>query len=634
MATAAVVPDSVANASVVVYDTDPLTVDVLGKFLEDAGAVAPVLCSDADAMVRALRQRPHLLLARWPSADRPDARVTDAMHNAASDHQTALIVLIEGTDPEHRDTAVAGGAREFLPLPADPSELLVRCNAVLAARAYELRVQRIDPVTGLASMGGLLAWTDTQLRRLEPGSGRDWRNGDPAVEQAHPGAVVSLDPARTPPYLGTRQVHERDAGHDTQHDASTAGQPGRKRASGEHVFALSLLLEQMHQVSDGVGPDAEGAALAEAVRRIKSVADSVPAQHLLARSGASAFTLVLSGSLSVEAALDLSEALRDNLARPMVLHHTRVAISASVGLAASHEDGQSAEELIYAAGALAIEATRRGGNRVQSSAPANADLQIRQRTLGADVERAIYHGQLRVMHQPRMRLADRTACGFDTMIEWQHPTLGIQSTLEVVAAAERGGHIRTLGEWLLREVCTVAAALQSITPSAPTLYVRVAERHLQRPEFVSSIRAGVSAAHIGRGALGIAVPDTAVATWGEKLTALQSLGLRLTVDLTVSGGLPLHALRGLQPDNFRVDSRLCRDLSADSQDRRLMAGLAAFAENTGSRLIALGVTEPEQVEFFKNCGFDAYQGKPGARALTTELLMTAARGPKAPSITP
>ena len=108
--------------------------------------------------------------------------------------------------------------------------------------------------------------------------------------------------------------------------------------------------------------------------------------------------------------------------------------------------------------------------------------------LGRDLDAALARGELRVVYQPIVALADGRVLGAEALLRWTHPTRGEVLPSAFVAAAERSGAIVAIGRFVLWTACRDAAAWRHATGDAPFVTVNVSHRQLLDPAFPDDVR--------------------------------------------------------------------------------------------------------------------------------------------------
>lgn len=131
-----------ANSKIMVVDDEPTNIKVVKRLLELEGYARFVTTTDATAAVSLLRdEQPDLLLLDLMM---PHVSGLDILRQVQDDEQLSFIPIIILTAVNDRETklqALELGATDFLGKPLDPSELTARVRNVLAAKAYQNRLQ-------------------------------------------------------------------------------------------------------------------------------------------------------------------------------------------------------------------------------------------------------------------------------------------------------------------------------------------------------------------------------------------------------------------------------------------------------------------------------------------------------------
>jgi len=70
-----------------------------------------------------------------------------------------------------------------------------------------------------------------------------------------------------------------------------------------------------------------------------------------------------------------------------------------------------------------------------------------------DLGRAIERDELRLVYQPIYSLTSLQAVSVETLIRWNHPTMGTILSSEFLPIAKETGLIEHIGGWTLQESC-------------------------------------------------------------------------------------------------------------------------------------------------------------------------------------
>jgi diguanylate cyclase (GGDEF)-like protein len=129
--------------------------------------------------------------------------------------------------------------------------------------------------------------------------------------------------------------------------------------TGHIVGVLMVDLDRFKEINDTLGHRVGDLVLRETAKRLRR---SVRATDTVARLGGDEFLVVLSNLKQASEAEVVAAKIVDEMRLPFSLNETQVAISASVGVGSSAEEGQDPERLLHLVDAAMYRAKRAGRN--------------------------------------------------------------------------------------------------------------------------------------------------------------------------------------------------------------------------------------------------------------------------------
>jgi EAL domain-containing protein (putative c-di-GMP-specific phosphodiesterase class I) len=253
--------------------------------------------------------------------------------------------------------------------------------------------------------------------------------------------------------------------------------------------------------------------------------------------------------------------------------------------------------------------------------------------LESGLRHALDDGELRLVYQPLVTLADGRVTGVEALLRWDHPVFGIVAPLRFIPLAERNGLIIPIGAWVLQEACHQLAAWGD---DALTMSVNVSARQLGSTELVGVVSAILEESAIAPRRLCLEITETAMmadpGAIGETLAALKELGVRLAVDDFGVGHASLRQLRALLPvDTLKIDKSFVDGITKDADDAAIVEGVVRLAHALGLQAVAEGVETAEQAAMLRSWSCQTGQGYHFARPVAPgEIARMLAAGPAVP----
>jgi diguanylate cyclase (GGDEF)-like protein len=382
----------------------------------------------------------------------------------------------------------------------------------------------------------------------------------------------------------------------------------RARSLGRPLTILFIDLDRFRLVNDVFGHDAGNQALLEAAARIgRCVRDADMVSHL----GGDEFAVFLDGVESSALASAAADRIGVEFGRPFAIAGREVYLCASIGVALSPRDGDTAEELLQRADLAMSQAKNAGGDHHRFYSP-GAEARVSHRLdLEARLRRALKAGELELHYQPQASLADGTINSVEALLRWNSPELGWVSPAEFIPLAEDTGLIHPIGAWVLQTATEQAKAWQDKGLRPIRMCVNVSARQLndRLAEIASRAlaRAGLSPSSVE-----LEITESVKVTKDKgteaALEALRALGIGLAIDDFGMGYATFDYLKRFPVRTLKLDGSFVRGVCDNTDDAAIVAASVALARNLGLRTVAEGVETAEQCERIRKLGCDDGQG--------------------------
>jgi predicted signal transduction protein with EAL and GGDEF domain len=328
-----------------------------------------------------------------------------------------------------------------------------------------------------------------------------------------------------------------------------------------------------------------------------------PTSHgSLARLGGDEFTILIEDIHDASDAIRVATRIQNVLAAtPLVIGEQEMFASASVGIALSTTPHNTAEDLMRDADLAMYRAKALGKARCEVFDTAMHASAVKRLSVETELRKAIENEEFRAYYQPIVRLSDQKITGFEALVRWQRPNVGLVPPAEFIAAAEESGLIVPMNRWLRLEACQKMRMWQAEFPSDPplTLSLNVTERELAHPGLIADISQALEQTGLEPSILQLEIVETVAMRDGGKpegvLRQAKALGVRLSIDDFGTGYSSLSRLRHFPVDTLKIDRAFISRMDTDADNRAIVRTIVALAHNLGLKVVAEGTETVEEV---------------------------------------
>jgi len=408
------------------------------------------------------------------------------------------------------------------------------------------------------------------------------------------------------------------------------------RYPGFHYAVLLLDLDRSATGDASGGPTVGNALLAAAARRLETslrvwhVPPMLRHSDLVARLEGNQFAILLDGLKQIDHAVIVADRILEEILAPFAMGDREVFLSASLGIAVSATGYSRGDDVLRDAETALHRAKQLGGARCEvfDTAILKSLQSILQ--LEADLEPALERQEFHVFYQPIVSLESDKVVGFEALLRWQHPVLGMIPPIEFIAIPERTGLIVPLGHWALLEACLQLKTWQD-TQSASDLWISVNVSSVQlRPSLVEDIGQVLRDSGVEARCLVLELTEsvamenpTAAKTL---LMQIRALGVRVSLDDFGTGHSSLACLRQLPVDALKIDQSFVRGIESNDDMTPIFGIVTTTAKQLGLSVVAEGIENEDQLALIRTLRCEFGQGyhlsKPLDREAASQILKT------------
>jgi diguanylate cyclase (GGDEF)-like protein len=342
----------------------------------------------------------------------------------------------------------------------------------------------------------------------------------------------------------------------------------------------------------------------------------------VARVGGDEFAVLIADVKDRHAVVEFADRIVSVLREAVQFEGEQSGASISVGVAFA-DSTTPAEQLISEADAAMHEAKANRKNHVEVFESSMRARLFQRLEYTSRFRGSLDRSEFFLNFQPIFSLGDRHLRGFEALVRWQHPTIGLVAPLDFIPIAEETGFIVPLGRWILFEACEQMAAWTALTDEPLTVAVNVSRRQLTSPHLVDDVRTALALTGVKPQQLILEVTESVLMENPEQvisaLTAFRTLGIRISVDDFGTGYSSLSHLQRFPADVLKIDKSFVDKLNvSEPAGSAMVTSIIGLAHNLSLEVVAEGIEREDQFERLIELGCDYGQGYLMARPLDRE----------------
>ncbi len=393
------------------------------------------------------------------------------------------------------------------------------------------------------------------------------------------------------------------------------------RAPGTATSLMLLDLDRFKEVNDTLGHHVGDMLLTQIGPRIEQSLAGRDA--LVCRLGGDEFAILLTGIASQAEASALARGVNESLRQPFMIQGIALQIGASIGVTFHPEHGETSHDLLRAADVAMYQAKKLGTGVVVYDR--SFDTYSPERlALAVELAHAVENGELVLHYQPKIDLATRRVTGFEALVRWRNPRLGLLYPASFIHLAEMNEVIHPFTHAILDLALADKQRLRKLGYLQPVA-INLSARNLLDSRFAAHLRQAIDQHGVPYGEIELELTETALMqdpdSAGAVLRVIADLGIAIAVDDFGTGYSSLAYLRQLPLKALKIDRSFVLDMCDNTQDAIIVRSTVALAHNLGLGVIAEGVEDARTLDALREIGCDQAQGYHLSHPLPLEALI-------------
>ena len=421
-----------------------------------------------------------------------------------------------------------------------------------------------------------------------------------------------------------RKEAEEKLVFDAVHDALT-GLPNRilfldrlnhcielsARRKNFSFAVLYLDLNRFKVINDSLGHLLGDSLLIEIGSRIKR---AIRKGDTLSRLGGDEFVILCEEIEDITVVTSLADRIHKELSRPVNLNGQKVVVGCSIGITESSIGYERPEDMLRDADTAMYRAKSRASSSYEIFDSTMHEKAMNVLQIESDLRIALEEGQFEVYYQPIVEIAEEVVSGFEALLRWKHPKLGLFAPDDFLDVAIESRLIVPLGRWVLAEACRQMQVWKNQWKEARdwTISVNLSAPELAQPDLIDALNDIIDESGLDPIFLKLEITETALIKNSnhalKTMKALRARGIHLSIDDFGTGYSSFSYLHQYPFDELKIDRTFISELDNREDKQQIVNAIVSLAHNLGMTVVAEGSASGAIYENLRGASCEYAQG--------------------------
>lgn len=230
-----------------------------------------------------------------------------------------------------------------------------------------------------------------------------------------------------------------------------------------------------------------------------------------------------------------------------------------------------------------------------------------------EIKEAIENNEFTLYYQPFVETDTLNIAGFETLLRWNHKTMGVLSPDKFLNILEQSGDINWVGLWAFEELLQRQLAWRQRSPEKKFLLsMNLSPKQLMNERLADDIRRILRKYRVEPSSVVLEIVEFA---YFEKVPAVKSNieklsqnGFLIAIDNYGPEMNTLALLEEVKIDLIKLDRGFVSKAREDFLSNGLLTTLVQYAERKGTKILAEGIEDSEMLDYVKSMGIGLAQG--------------------------
>ncbi|HFS6879504.1 TPA: putative bifunctional diguanylate cyclase/phosphodiesterase [Legionella pneumophila] len=402
---------------------------------------------------------------------------------------------------------------------------------------------------------------------------------------------------------------EHDMMHRNTHDLLT-GLPNKALIIDMLNMAIQGVLNNQHQVGVFIIDinrftqinDVFGRSKGDELIRIiaERLEMGVGKSGTLCRLGGDEFVIIASLS-SYSDGKKIIDNVLSALKPSIKFYDSQLNVSCSIGISICPQDGIHADELLRCADIAMIRAKKHGRNSYMYYAKELGTYTYERMLLENELYVALGKNEFEQYYQPLFELKTNNIYGFEALLRWKNPRLGLLTPDKFLSIAEDLGLMNEIGTWVVNQACRQLNQWRKKGLPVVKIAVNTTAHQFKNNQLLDDINKALVRYDLPPESLEIELTEQVLLEDSKEvfyvLETLKRKNIGIALDDFGTGYSSLNYIKKFPLDKLKIDQTFIHDMSQSEDNKNLLKAIIYLTETMNLMVLAEGIENQEQLDF-------------------------------------
>lgn len=339
----------------------------------------------------------------------------------------------------------------------------------------------------------------------------------------------------------------------------------------------------------------------------------------LARFPYDKFMMMVHDTHTMDEIEQFGQKIIDVFDKPLLINGVKINLNLNIGIAVFPDAGMDADDLMRYSDFAVRHSRKIGDNTCTYFDEEMLKTYYREMHIESELANAIANNELLLVYQPQLDVQKNRITGFEALIRWDNPRLGLVSPAEFIPIAEDKGYIVSIGRWSFNQMMKTARKWLDDGFEIDSIGINVSPIEFQQKDFKKRLLEKCRKHGVPPHLIELEITERCLMATNEAniclINSLIAEGFKIALDDFGTGNSNINFLLNFNITTLKLDKTLVDSVN-DKRRQYLVQYIIASQKHMEYEIVAEGVESQEVVDTLLELGCERIQGYYVSKPLT------------------